>query len=157
MPEGMKSNKSPNPELVFHPIDEWVMAAHLAEQLRHEKNGKILTWILDPTAHKLEILDSPVTRELRMISSGCTTGNELIYSIEESLEVGMATIRHSRNWGLIRSMAWDKVKMLEFIEGSFLQDVEKSQNDHKYQQDGFKETYFQILMCIQDFYQKLPD
>jgi len=47
--------------------------------------------------------------------------------------------------------------MLEFIEGSFLQDVEKSQNDHKYQQDGFKETYFQILMCIQDFYQKLPD
>lgn len=157
MSEGMKSSKGTDPNLTFPTIDPTLLDTHKTRQIEHERKTGALTGMQDTRTHMLKILDNPVTRALRLIPERCKTGEELLNALERAEATCEITIRYSRNWGHIRYNVNKKREMLAYIDSCIVQNIDDSRKIGQYQQDGFKESYFQVLTCIQDFYQKLPD
>ncbi len=158
MSEGMKSSKGTDPELTFPTIDPTLLDTHKMRQIERERKTGTLTGIQDTRTNIVAVLDNPVTRVLRLISERCKTGEELLNALERAEATCEITIQYSRNWEFIRYNAKNKKEMLGYLDSCIVQNISESKKiAQQYQQDGFKVSYFQVLMCIQDFYQKLPD
>ena len=150
MSESMKSTQDIVPELTFPVIDLSFMEEHIRAREDFEKGNNILQWIQDPKAQMVEILDSPFTRELRKLSSSAITGNDLLNAIEASALLSWVLTEFSGTWHNVKYNIENKWEMLKYIWALILQDRDKNRK-------WFDPQYFQVLICIQDFYQKLPN
>lgn len=151
MSESMKSTQDIVPELTFPVIDLSFMEEHIRAREDFEKgNNSMLQWIQDPKAQMVEILDSPFTRELRKLSSSAITGNNLLNAIEASDLLSWVLTEFSGTWHNVKYNGENKWEMLKYIWALILQDRDKNRK-------WFDPQYFQVLICIQDFYKKLPN